>query len=418
MNPLNMTLIYGTHITKDNVNNWHKLLCKYYSDQGISIIMMIDGKPEKFGLVSADFFKNDVSDNTSYYIDLRPASVFKLLPTILALPPYNCCNDLPANPSIKKHNIIDQNIFLTMDKFLCDYSVANKYDGHELTCRTRGDVTSKLNELISAIPSLTKATNITRLYISYKLHCFVLVLNDLYILKINIIKGKGGTGISVYSLPVLNLLHGFCENQKDDLTVEWSESYHNWWKKFNSSNGATWNDPMILSQTDDDIIDSDIIDDNEKSLNKSRTRPDEALPNAKRQKIEDISEANNLVKPIMAIPINLPINVSVNNNYYHPGNVIVNQSTDNTIKNYYVPTENYPYICHPQSISIPTPIDEYKFMVLQFRKKCVMEKQLENQRMLKQIRSSHNCIFTCTYYPNQIMWCGKNICEIPNLPKS
>jgi hypothetical protein len=105
-------------------------------------------------------------------------------------------------PQEKNKSLMLRHIsFKTIDEFTQKYSNTKIITGHEIICYSINP-DSYLGQIIGMFPYLKQAKNITRLLISADTRSIILVVNDIYVLKISILYGKKALKFTNYELPL------------------------------------------------------------------------------------------------------------------------------------------------------------------------------------------------------------------------
>lgn len=224
---------------KSMAKNWFKVLVKYY--QGIECTANnVNGR------ISEKFF-SELPEVDTYTV--TTTRYWDQHATLQCLPRFE---DLKMNICIKKDNLSEN--ASRAKSAIQDVISRRLHSGHfEIFYSAKYDDIKKEellpvlaacdleNSNVSSTEDSRGLRNVNRFYYSKIDDCVFLVLKDSHGIKITLNKVQDS------SLGNLDLDDGFCQNsfQSAYIPSEWQTYFLDWRKKFDESEGKTWNDPII-----------------------------------------------------------------------------------------------------------------------------------------------------------------------------
>lgn len=284
------------HANKINADNWIKLLCKYYLNYSITLID--NDLHEYSGYVTMDFFKDKLASCITYRV--KPTNPYQIRKALfMTFPPY-----VKINPVKLKSNsrLINSAIVKKIDLLISKYCIVACE--HELIYI--GITPEILFQKISvSVHYLENTGKITRMYVSLDKKMIVIVVNDVYVLKISVRYGSRKISIVNYELPKFGIRSGFVG--KDALIDVWNVSFKKWKEVFDKTNGDNWDTPVIEQTSDSLLIDQSISRDDDYIDTSPKAKPQvQSAP--KRQKTKEPQETKKIdAEPVIhfGIPVDI-----------------------------------------------------------------------------------------------------------------
>jgi len=218
---------FTSHTFNFNASNkqyWLKLLCKYYN--GVGVTIKVDGT-QHTGKLNEDFLSK-LPEGKDYKVQ-----------TDRFWSEYASINMMPKYVQPSATDSVDGIQYLEIAKQI-DSLLSHRLElgGCEVYITSHIEADS-FDQVVQSLGYL-QTKELTRMYVGRDM--VYLCLNDRHTVSIK------GTTVADDSFPIFDLDDGFLPNTfggGKDLAIQLNEKFQVWLKKFNQTNGASWNDPVI-----------------------------------------------------------------------------------------------------------------------------------------------------------------------------